>query len=326
MTEPPPKPKHRRARSVTEAAAERHERERPAYERLCARVVALLEHELAAQGVLCRVHGRVKTSQSLLRKMLVKQRGYAEVRDKAGVRIVLNYPGDRKQAAAVVRGCLKVHALEDKADALLADRIGYRALHLDTQIEQDEFADMFCEVQIHKPGEALWAGLAHDLIYKSAVELPVAVKRKLNRLIVLAEIIDDEAMDVRAAVIEISTRPAMRALAEAKALLGPGMPHSSLSVVILEQLAAAGLLDDDPAAALRAFYDKEKSRVEAILEERESSWDPVFKEPAVLALFMLLDGAAGQLAQSPPAVLTPPILADVATAWGVVWSELGRPG
>lgn len=302
----------------------------PHYERLAARIEALLRDRLKADGLrLAEVVARPKDPSSFVKKALRK--GYddpmAEIGDKAGARVVVPFARDKERVRQACDRVLVLTEQEDKRELLGSDRIGYAGLHYVAQVRaeyldagDEDLGPLRAELQIHTKAESAWATAAHDSLYKSVVDVPDATARRLMRLSVLAEIFDDE---VEHFLVELARQPGF---AELETIM-PGLDH-----LLLRFTPGAG--DQGISAllvpALRTLYDAEPGRIVpnyvepyVVAHERElqelyarhdgdTRANPLLYQPEVLMFFERLDADPYRLLGVWPALLDVELLERLA--------------
>lgn len=155
-------------------------------------VAVHLRHLLRAHSLVdpaeigTRVSARVKHSNSVIRKVRLKERHlgvkirslrrlHAHIDDLAGARVVCDYLTD----IALIIGYLRRHhafdVLTDKIEDYISNpKNGYRGFHLVVWVDTS-FGKTKCEVQIQTALQHAWAAKSHTLLYKLQV-------RDLNRI------------------------------------------------------------------------------------------------------------------------------------------------
>lgn len=159
-----------------------------------------------------KVEARAKTTGSVIGKAYRKPDTYSNLaafRDLAGARVLVPFPGDVDPVASEVNSHPDLTVLLDEVKTRKPDELRYQARHLDVElgpafglIPPDGFGDraVCCEVQIQTFAQSLWANVSHLVTYKR--DLPPEVHSRVNRLVVLCELFDDEATDSRELAIE----------------------------------------------------------------------------------------------------------------------------
>lgn len=93
----------------------------------------------------------------------------------------------------------------DKAAALDPDRFGYLSVHYTASLsparrklaEWRPYADIRAEVQFRTALQHAWSAVQHKLEYKSSIEAPRELRRRLFRLSALFELADEQFSELR---------------------------------------------------------------------------------------------------------------------------------
>src|SRR5712692_8903915 len=179
-----------------EAIREKWIAERPGYDELASYVCALLKRELQHRGLAVMYAARAKDVASLVKKALRKGYGYDDIHDKAGVRVIADFPGDVPTVEGVVRDCFEVRHCENKTLGLEYDRLAYLGVHFEVVLKEEmaeakRWRGMLCEIQIQTRAQNCWAEISHQLVYKSDQDPPQEIKRRVYRLMALVELFDE---------------------------------------------------------------------------------------------------------------------------------------
>lgn len=144
------------------------------------------------------VTSRVKARRSLIRKLAKdgggSMRGWSEISDKVGVRVICSTKRERKAAARALEqhGWVACHREDKKAGT---QKLEYTGIHL--TVDDGEHKDslggaILCEVQVRTRAQDAWSVVSHKLTYKGFIKLPRSARRVVWRLSVLAEMFDDD--------------------------------------------------------------------------------------------------------------------------------------
>lgn len=280
--------------------------ERPTYKELCTRSVELLDGGLRATGVRATVEFRVKDVVSFLGKVLREPDyldGTKPVDDKAGLRVVLPYFDDEPAVREVIESRFDVLEREETVNRLGADRLGYLAVHYIarpkaehlTEEQQTLFDGLKVEIQVGSMAQRAWGEVSHEFLYKASLDLPVAYKRIVNRLIALVELFDSEVGRVReriAALPGFEVAPLLDALDRELLRFSGRRPDRVLSQELVPALAALypespreiypqrlqGWIEEkrEPLAELYARYED---------ADAEINVNPLFFQPEALLIF-----------------------------------------
>jgi ppGpp synthetase/RelA/SpoT-type nucleotidyltranferase len=297
--------------------ASRYASERPAYDALAVSVRDALRGALLRAGIMHRAEGRAKEPSSLVKKAVLRQKSYEEIGDKAGARIVLAQPTDRARAVEIIRSAANVVAEEDKREMYKPGEFGYSGVHF----EVESVDGLRCEVQLHTPGEAVWASVVHDMSYKSVLPVPRAAQRSLFRMRALTEIFDEEVSRVSTDMESLMNTPAAAALEELEPRflrLAKRPYNTGLSVRVLDQLLVGEVFND--ISGLSRFCDENEKRFRQIFVKYAESLNPLLTQPEAMLIFYLLE-------KDPFAVreawegLPQGVLHDFEAIWGVIGDD-----
>jgi ppGpp synthetase/RelA/SpoT-type nucleotidyltranferase len=308
-------------------------KERPIYQELCGTGKNLLETGLRETGVRGEVDGRVKDLVSYLRKMLRKPEylsGERPIQDKAGLRIVLPYFDEEEAARAVIERFFEVDEREETVERLGADRLGYLAVHYIVRI-REEFLDeekqtlfegLQMEIQVGSIAQRAWAEVSHELIYKGAVDVPVAYQRIVNRLVALMEVFDSEVARAREAIAQLpgfEVAPLISELDRELLRFTSKVPDRGLSQLIVPPLAA--LYGEDPGAAsakIQSWFTEKRDQIGELYENYEGDFEvnPLFYQPEAFLIFERADNDPTGLKSAWPEEIPRELLVSLTELWG----------
>jgi putative GTP pyrophosphokinase len=175
----------------------------PGLERFRESLATALEEQLAANhvGLAAPLESRVKSWESILGKLerdVARIQDFREYRDLVGLRIVVPFATDLPAAAASIRAACHVTEAHQTADRLADDRFGYQASHFVVKARQmrpatdGAFSTLTAEVQLLTAAQHVWAQSSHFLQYKSTEATPPELRRSVNRVAALLELVDLE--------------------------------------------------------------------------------------------------------------------------------------
>lgn len=286
--------------SDIQAMQTRYGVEQQKYGNVASAVAEIVGSRLRSTGIECRIESRAKDMASLLLKAIEKKKAYESIGDKAGVRAVLKYPQDRAAAAEAIRRAVRVVKEEDFERPDDPRVFTYSGLHFDVEHECDGEA-LRCEVQLHTPGESLWANTVHDLIYKGS-EVPYSSQRVAHRLRAMAELCDSEATNLRRTLEATHMQNERDVLGLLRRLYMPfvasaGRPSLSLDIIssLVSRLpkTAIGLHH-----ALNEFVANNQAKLERIYARRDA--DPLLAQPESLLMFYMLELDPSSLVEAWP--------------------------
>lgn len=276
--------------------------ERPRYEALCDYVAGRLCAEIAARRVVAvHVDARVKDVASVVKKAIRKQYAnpWDDIRDKVGVRLVAAYADAVPELEDLVHESFAVQHYEDKRASLEPNRLDYLGSHFEASLREDdgagELADLVFEVQIHTRAESLWAGVSHELLYKSPDVPPSDVSRSLYRLLALVELFDLEVGRARRAIMEQPGYPEAVVLAELERHFFSITAHradpelSRFVIAALRPLLTAEDLAHYPST-LDRFVAEHEEKLRSIYEDYlTDDRNPLVSQPESLLVFERLE-------------------------------------
>jgi ppGpp synthetase/RelA/SpoT-type nucleotidyltranferase len=173
-------------------------------------------------GEVTKIEGRVKDREECIRKFHRKYQSKLEadeqpyeikdfITDLIGIRIVCLYDDQ----IAVLSGLLQQHfsiiEVTDKISAVESteDSFGYKGLHMDLALADEmaaqpkylPYRDFSFEIQIRSLVQDAWSVLDHKIKYKKSI--PLDLKRRINVLSALFELVDREFREIRNATTEL---------------------------------------------------------------------------------------------------------------------------
>lgn len=195
---------------VTELERAYREKHFHVFKSLASRIALLMKDLLQVADIdVVQIEHRVKKPDSLVGKVKRKkyQDPFTEIKDFAGVRIIVYYNDDVERVARLIHSEFAVDATHstDKLDELDVDEFGYRSFHIVSTLadsrtalgEWKEFEGRPFEIQIRSVLQHAWAAVSHKFDYKTAAQAPKELRRKLFRLSALLELADDEFASIR---------------------------------------------------------------------------------------------------------------------------------
>lgn len=193
------------------------EKKRAQYELGEAKVRQLIKDLIRPQNIdIIQVESRTKTVESVRGKLERKPGRYAQLGDLTdliGIRVIVYYLEDVERVKAFIRDTF---AVDDENSTQFtspraADRFGYVSEHVVAQIGPDRsklpewqmLAGIKFEMQVRTALQHAWAAVSHQLDYKSSVEVPAQLQRKLFRLSALFELADEQFSALQQARTEL---------------------------------------------------------------------------------------------------------------------------
>jgi len=185
---------------------------RPTYVLLTDKIQTLLSELLRLSGIKFHlIDGRAKSIDSFQEKIRRPNKSYSnplkELTDLSGSRVIVYYHDDVEKVANVLAREFQVveKEISHQASEYNPEQFGYISLHYIVKINQERadlaewkpYEDLLIEVQIRTVLQHSWASISHALQYKNEVDVPKALRRKLNRLAGLFELADEQFIDIR---------------------------------------------------------------------------------------------------------------------------------
>lgn len=289
-----------------------------------------LKLALAARSIDGVVSGRVKTLDSLLKKLIRKpNHTYDSLSDKIGIRVISN---EAARACEAIRERFNCISEEDKSADLGADRLGYPGTHFDVELRPDdpegaEFANrgLKAEIQVRTYAQHAWCDVSHRFDYKQDAEdqVPRSLKRRLMLTVGLLEMADLNLVDVANGINALPSFQLNKALDSLERLyfrLTARPPDRELSLTTLGVLVTlyTGGAQEMSARADRLFEQK-KDMLRQVFERNERMVEPratLFFQPETLVVCDLLEAKPDALFEAWVAVLPEDELFRLANEFG----------
>ena len=313
-----------------EAVRQTYLQQQPIYEDLATHVADALRRDTRERGILCEVDSRSKGVASLVKKAIRKRYldPLKQIRDKAGVRVVVRYPDALGSIDALIQERFEVKHHEDKRAKTNFTELAYRGTHYEVVLRsrppgRADLENLICEIQVHTRAEHLWSDVSHDLLYKPAQVPPGEIQRRVYRLVALVELFDSE---VRLARDFILGQPGYEAAAmlfeleQAFFKLSARQFDSDLSLTALDSLRST-YTDAERArfaSLIAAFVDANRTRLDGLYSTYALDDDaPVFMfQPESLIVLERLAKHRYKLRSAWAAVLPAEMLQELEDVWG----------
>lgn len=191
---------------------DRYRVRRATYESMTTRLRALIADLIYDAGIgVIQIEGRAKTVDSFVEKIGRKGKRYedpfANMTDLVGLRIITYYREDVARIGKILKGEFKIDEKNsvDKIAGLAADRFGYLSVHYIVSLsparqqlaEWRQYAGIRAEIQVRTALQHAWAAVQHKIDYKSSIEAPLELRRRLFRLSALFELADEQFSELR---------------------------------------------------------------------------------------------------------------------------------
>lgn len=304
-----------------QAARQRWQQEQPRYEAFLDAATAALEGLLRQNGVYGQVNKRIKSADSLLKKLLLKpHHTYDTLSDKAAVRVVVRYASEIPAVRAIIESKFVILKMDDKTAELAPDQFRYQGIHYDVRLSAgSEYADLQLEIQLCTLAQNLWSKLSHDLSYKTVMDLPNAVRRQANSLSALLEVVDREFDLIIQAIRGLPNAGALRTLAALERCffrISPTEYAKDLSVEVITVLTNLYPPQLDLAGAhFGEFTDDHAAKLAHVLLQNPGR-SLFLSQPEVIMIFDLLELDEFQLQHRWNKSFPAPELEQLAILWG----------
>jgi putative GTP pyrophosphokinase len=303
--------------------------DKPLYEKVVEYLKNLLNGGLHRAGIYGHVSGRPKEVDSLLKKVMRKgYKYYDDVKDKAGVRVVVRFPEDAEAVGSFIQQAFTVLDRQDRRECLGSDRFGYLGVHYDVELHDGEGhpAEFFrrrIEIQVQTSSQALWADIDHELRYKSELSIPLDVQRRLICLSAVVEMADREFARLKQEIHALPNAGNFRVLSALerqyfKLTSREYDKELSLEVItLLAPLYSASILES-AQEYFDEFYRQNGAKLAHVFKEyaESASHSPLLFQPEILMVFDRLDTDEFMLVEAWARRFPVKELQDLALAWG----------
>ena len=181
------------------------EEKHPHYIKLCSELTTQL-HELISEAEVTTsfpIEYRVKTWKSIYEKcernnLCPNELG--DIPDIAGLRIILLFNRDLEKICEIIDENFEILYREDTRKRLGDDQFGYGSVHYHLTLPENWFdvpvlrnlRGLQAEVQVRTASQHIWAAASHIMQYKKEKDVPISLRRSINRVAALLETVDLE--------------------------------------------------------------------------------------------------------------------------------------
>ncbi len=162
---------------------------------------ALLAKESITLGV--PMESRVKSWASIEEKVSRKSYNLSNIvdlTDLVGIRLILLFKGDRDRLDGIIKENFDIFSYEDVGARLGDAQFGYQSQHYIVRLKSEwlkvpsytDLGNIEVEIQARTLAQHIWAAASHKLQYKREDSVPVPLRRTINRVSALLEIVDLE--------------------------------------------------------------------------------------------------------------------------------------
>jgi GTP pyrophosphokinase len=149
------------------------------------------------------IESRVKSWNSLSGKVEAKSVSIENIKDMydfVGLRIILLFRRDLLNVCRILGSNFNVIEHEDTQMRLRENEFGYLSFHYIIELPEtwlaiptfSLFKDFKAEIQVRTAAQHIWASASHKLQYKKESNVPVSIRRSINRVSAILEIVDLE--------------------------------------------------------------------------------------------------------------------------------------
>jgi len=175
------------------------------HEKLRVELVTQLSHLLSNSKIKLAgpIESRVKDWESIAEKLnrnTVTRATLGDLNDITGLRIICLFLRDIAEVRRIVNNNFVVLREEDTSSRLSDNQFGYGSIHFEIELPAawttvptfENLRGLKAEIQVRTVAQHAWAGASHVLQYKHEKDVPVPLKRSINRIAALLETVDLE--------------------------------------------------------------------------------------------------------------------------------------
>ena len=276
------------------------------------------------------VQARPKDPGEFVKKAIRKAYGdpMTQMTDKAGARVIVPFLDEVKEVEEIIAEMFQVIERHDFMTEMEPDRLGYLGIHyLVTPLREHlsgsevDLEGTICEIQIHTMAQEAWAAVSHPFLYKPSMGNPSrAVQRRVNRLVSLVELFDEEVRRSRQELME-SEEGAIAQLLDILEKeywrLSESPFDPELSLWILRAVVEAYQPSDIGRfrSLIGEYVDSERTRLQKLLAV-DPFTSTLASQPEAIAIAERLDNAKEKLRAVWLRSLPEGLLDDLAAEWG----------
>lgn len=175
------------------------------YDSMCNEIIRQISYLLNENNITLAIpiSYRIKEWSSITNKIQGKEFAYkelADVNDLAGIRIIALFQSDVIKIQKILRDNFELKREEDTTSRLSENQFGYGSIHFEVTLPENwvsipsnlRFKSLITEIQLRTVAQHAWAAASHVLNYKKEKDVPLPVKRAINRVAALLETVDLE--------------------------------------------------------------------------------------------------------------------------------------
>lgn len=263
---------------------------------------------------------RPKADDSLLKKMLMKDKPYSEVNDKIGARIIVHFLSDLVRCDNLIKQHFndRIIKRENKSEESDDNTFGYLSIHYDIINSFTLTPPLVCELQLRTVCQNAWSELSHILSYKPGIKLPKDISREVNALSALMEIADNQFQKI---LDMINLLPASNPARILKTLEGffysniAAWYDSNMSNYFLSDIGDIYKSEDDIIYCLEEYIELNGAEIASIATQRQDL--VFFSQPEIILILERLENNKSALEGYWQNKYPTDQLEAVANAWGV---------
>lgn len=262
---------------------------------------------------------RVKKDDSLLKKMLLKDKAYSEINDKVGARAIVHFLSDLSSSDVLIQEAFGNRIIKRESKLEISDErtFGYLSIHYDVVSCTSSEKPLICELQLRTVCQNAWSELAHILAYKPGIDLPSDIKREVNSLSALMEIADNQFQIILNMINKLPVSNPTRILSALGGFFYSRIAawyDSEMSHYFLNDVASLYNSDEDIIRVLDAFIEKNGNDISSIAAKRQDIL--FFSQPEIVVILERLENKRFMLEKYWERKYPLEQLEEVANVWG----------
>lgn len=235
---------------------------------------------------------RLKSDESLFKKMLLKNKSYSEINDKVGSRAIVHFLSDLSTSDELIQKVFgsRIIKRENKMETSDDKTFGYLSIHYDIVNCMSSEKPLICELQLRTVCQNAWSELSHILSYKPETEIPCEIKREVNALSALMEIADNQFQKILDMINRLpASNPTriLRILGEFFYSRIAAWYDSEMSYYFLNEVVNLYSPEDDIISILNEFIEKNGEEIASIANKRQDVL--FFSQPEIVVILERLE-------------------------------------
>jgi len=290
--------------------------EKDMYEKIGLEIRESLSVLLRENGIAAVFSHRAKEIDSIVKKMMRKDKRYDEILDKVGVRVVVSFKSQLSEVDSLICKTFggEIQKRENMSEKLGKTEFGYQAIHYDIcKIRNGQ--ECICEVQLRTICQDGWSMLSHAIAYKTEIGIPEHIEREINALSAVFELADNQFQLIKSLIDELPDTDPIRILnyLEKFFISKIGTTYDyELSRYFLKSINT--LYEDNPIMALQKFIEVNEELVLSVI--RKYSDNTFFSQPEIVLIMERLENRKYALKEYWEQLLPVAELESIANAWG----------